>query len=387
MAYCAYCGAKMSETADSCPVCGRWKQQVTPPGGSGTVREPTPIEKTKVYTGDVSFSDGGFSPTDGDVSFSNAGFTFSDRNVSFTDDNFTFSERAVPTAPQPRQRQTQPPRAQSAAPQQRQRQPAPQRTSAPRSQPTLRSAPGQRPQQTRPAQQTRQPSPGTRQYGQAKPTSPTPAARRRTNVPQSKSVQIRHKLAAAADAARIRLQPALRRISVALGQIPRRRLYAAAGALTAVLLVIVLAASLSGSGSPKGVLKRLARAYHRQSAEAMMALGGDLMQALYPDAELEKECRANIDVVRDVFSDRLGSRYRFSYKISLGKSYEGDELKTRLENTYGDMGGAFDLSRIQAMASATLTLRARRGGAKAEKRIAVTLVKENGRWRLASQLV
>lgn len=248
------------------------------------------------------------------------------------------------------------------------------------------------PRQTRPASQASV-SPARQQPVHREPTAAAQPVRREpaaARQPEKNvSAQVKETVAAAADTVKTRVQTAGRDVSVALGkvQIPKTKLYAVLGFLAALILVIVISASVASGSGAHGVVKKLARAYDRQSAEQMTALAGDLMRALYPDGELEEECRKNIDVVRDVFSDRLGSRYSFSYKITLGKTYQGDELQSRLESTYGDLGGAFDLSRVKAMTTATLTLQAKHGGAKAEKRISVILVKENGKWKLASQLV
>ena len=329
MTYCAYCGAKMQETADACPVCGKWKRQVETPGGRATVKEPAAAEKTRIYTGESFHTAAQPAPRQGSGS---------------------------PRVPQPAAKPAHPA---NASPARRQLDARPEET------PAVRQGTG---------------SPRIPQPVRRPPTRPQPVA----DVP----TQVKQTVSAAADAVKTRVQTAerdavdtLRRV-----QIPKTKLYAGIGFLVALVLVIVISASVASGSGAHGVVKKLAQAYEHQSAEEMEALSGSLMRALYPDTELTDECRKNIDVVRDVFSDRLGSRYRFSYAITLGKTYTGDELQTRLESTYGDLGGAFDLSQIEAMTSATLTMTARHAGAKAEKRIAVMLVKENGKWRLASQL-
>ena len=319
------------------------------PGGKATVREPPESEKTKIYTGG---------------------------NIRSAGSASAQPQRSQPPAePQRPQTSAQPQRSQPPA------RPAAQASVSPARQQIHAQDPAQRPvRRQAPAQQPRQP----RKAG-AQPVHREPARQQRGGV----QTQVKQSVAAAADTVKKKVQTAERDVSGAIrrADIPKSRLYAVLGFLGALVLVIVLSAAIASGSGAHGVVKKLAHAYDHQSAAEMMALGGGLMQALYPDAEMEAECRENIDVVRDVFSDRLGSRYRFGYSIALGKTYKGSELKTRLESTYGDLGGAFDLSQVEAMTSATLTLQARHGGAKAEKRVQQILVKENGKWKLASQLV
>ena len=67
-----------------------------------------------------------------------------------------------------------------------------------------------------------------------------------------------------------------------------------------------------------------------------------------------------------------------------GRAPSGAALTQQMESTFGTFGGAYDTSRVKEMTKATLTLKAKHGHT-AEKRIQVILVKEDGKWMLASQ--
>ena len=398
MDYCSYCGAKMPETADSCPVCGRFRRQVQLNGGAPTVREPQWDEKTRVFDQRAASqaSENRIRQAEQADRERQARRAEIERQPRYlhNDDPHTQPEtlydpqwnnedywQEFTDRPYPTQRNADGERQPRAA--------ARNAGSYGRERQREEARGGQRPyagqsggRQPRPRQN---PNPGganRQRQGSGRP----PQRQSSRQKPRSAVQQLQSDVGPAMREVRSRLRHAADGVVTGIRN-PRsrqRRVLSVAGIAAASLIVLLLIVKLFTGGGEKAVLKKLARAYESQKPEAVESLSSDLMKALYPGDQLTADCRNCVGTVKDYFSERLGSSYRMSSKIEITENYTGAALSQQMESTFGVFGESYDMSRVKEMTKATLTLKAKRGHT-AEKRIQVILVKEDGKWRLASQ--
>ena len=205
--------------------------------------------------------------------------------------------------------------------------------------------------------------------------------------PRSAMRQLQSDVAPAMREVRSRVQQAAGGVVTAIRDpgSSQRRLLSVAGIAVAAVIVLLIIIKLFTGGGEKAMLKKLAKAYESQKPEAVESLASDLMKAFNPGDKFTTDCRDAVGTIKDYFSGKLGSRYHISYKIEINENYTGAALAQEMENTFGDFYESYDKARVKEMTKATLTLRAKSGGHTARMPVQVILVKEDGKWRLASQ--
>ena len=413
MDYCAYCGAKMQETADSCPVCGKWRQQVQLAGGGATVREPRPEEKTKIFdrrsaspaaenrarqAEQAAYERQSRRETQGPSSRTGAYYRGPERPYHAPAENYDdwqalSDQHYVPQwdkiegahsarsydggAYAPREDEAaydRAPQRNSGGRQTREGSPYQQNRSA-----SGRSASGQ----------TRQGSGGRSAYqgGRQTPGGQNRPRQGSGRKPRSAMQQLQSDVAPAMREVRSRVQQAAGGVATAIRDpgSSQRRLLSVVGIAAAAVIVLLILIKLFTGGGEKAMLKKLAKAYESQKPEAVEALASDLMKAFNPGDKFTADCRDAVGTIKDYFSGKLGSRYHISYKIEINENYTGAALAQEMENTFGDFYESYDKARVKEMTKATLTLKAKGGGHTARMPVQVILVKEDGKWRLASQ--
>ena len=408
----------MQETADSCPVCGRWRQQVQIAGGGATVREPLSEDKTKIFDKNASASlasekrirqaeeaererqsrraaaERTSRYLQEDPSYAQQ---VSSYDPKWNDESYwqSYNDHYDPLgAVKDYERETQASYSRRSAARSGQRNYREDGADYPRTsrQPQGRPQQGSRSQGARPQAGRAQTRSGGYQTGsraggtQNRQRQQSDGSRRPSGGERSRSAmrQLRSDVGPAVREVRTRVQSG---VTTALRdpKSRQRRILAVAGIATAAVILLIVVINAFSSGGEKTVLKKLAKAYENQKSEEVAELSSDLMKALYPGDQLDAECRNCVGTVKDYFTERLdSSSYSMSYKTEITENYTGAALSQQMESTFGVFGESYDMSRVKEMTKATLTLKARHDHT-AEKRIQVTLVKEDGKWRLASQ--
>lgn len=321
MTYCAYCGAKMRETADVCPACGKWKRQVELPGGKATVAGPKESEKTKTFSGAELYAPAQQASP-----------------IGASAEGAAPARQSAPAPAQPPVRNIQPKAPPTVSPARRQNDTG-----------YAQPQPAAQPRQTQPRQT--QPRPAQTRQTQPRPAQPRQTQRRERARPRKKT------------------SGAFLPLLIGGGAI-----------LAAVIVTLVLVFTRSG---PRGIANKLADAYEAGNVDDMLYLCSDLMRAQYDDDDLEELFESSLEAVNEDFENRLGEDYKISTKVTVHGHYTGKELKRRLQTTFENLED-YDFSAISEMTLVNLTLTAKNDRGIAMRRIDLTVVKENGSWRLAS---
>ena len=358
MSYCAVCGAKLKEGAKVCPVCGAEAKPRRDPGAEA---------RWQAFT-DVPFDDADFEilPAAG--------------------------VNQIPAQPAERP--------EGSAPAQ------PLQGAAPVSQD--RAAPAARQQAyggaytytvPRPPQPEEPPSPAPAAEPADPPrqsagrSAPTGAPRRSARRPGGGAAALKERAGSTLERlreSRVFADAGVIGGAILKGSTPAAKKVRTALAITlgAVVLLFLLLRVTASTGE-RGVAKKLARAYSSRNTDQVIALGSDLMRGLDTEnGTYEQACRSLMDQLHGEFTAAVGERYHVSYKIRIRDNIKGQTLRTRLIGSFGDAGAAaFDDGRVTELTAVSLNLRASHGGNSIHKRINLMLIKENGKWRLASQLI
>lgn len=160
----------------------------------------------------------------------------------------------------------------------------------------------------------------------------------------------------------------------------QKRIAIAAGAVAAIVLLIVVIRLIVGSSGPKGMVKKVMKAYEKCDIEALVDMSSDVYLEMGDDyAEDHFDSRVNSDL--DYLEDEVGVNYELKYEIV--DSYELKErdfkkLVNNFENYYRD----YDVDAISAVYAAEIEVTAVKGKRDETIDRVVTLIKERGKWRL-----
>lgn len=152
-------------------------------------------------------------------------------------------------------------------------------------------------------------------------------------------------------------------------------------ALIAVVIVVAISINvvLNYTGC-KGLLRKVMAAYENYDIETLISLSSDVYY--YGEEDwVESYFKNSVGSDLDVFESLVGHSYKLSYvtnEIYDMSARNRDELITGIENTYP----GFDVTLIDEIAVANLTVTATQGREEASIDIDVTMTKENGTWKI-----
>ena len=155
--------------------------------------------------------------------------------------------------------------------------------------------------------------------------------------------------------------------------------------LVSVLAVLVVVAAIALNIASKytgynGLLRKVMTAYENYDIDTLVSLSSDMY---YYGAEdwVEYYFEYTVGNHLDSFESSVGHSYKLSYEINeiyVMSKRKADEVLSEIENTYTD----FDISVINTIVVADLTLTAKQGSKSVNRDVNVIMSKENGSWKL-----
>lgn len=152
------------------------------------------------------------------------------------------------------------------------------------------------------------------------------------------------------------------------------------GAVIAFIVLVTVINVVSKFTGYNGLLRKFMKAYGDYDVESLVALSSSVYGddfADYADDFFEY----NIGTALDAFEASVGHNYKLTYEVN--ETYrlsdrKMDDLAERIEGMYG----SFNMSVISNAVVADLTLTATQGTKSAKKNMEITMIKENGKWKL-----
>ena len=129
-----------------------------------------------------------------------------------------------------------------------------------------------------------------------------------------------------------------------------------------------------------GLTRKVMAAYEKYDIDTLVSLSSDIYY--YDDEEyVENYFKDSIGRMLDLFDSTIGHNYKLSYDVN--ETYKMSERKMRetieeIEGIYPD----FDVSSIQKIVVADITVKASQGNTSVESDLHLTMSKENGAWKL-----
>lgn len=151
--------------------------------------------------------------------------------------------------------------------------------------------------------------------------------------------------------------------------------------LAALVVVAVIALNIASKYiGYNGLLRKVMTAYENYDIDTLVSLSSDMYYYGEEDwVEYYFEYSVGNDL--DSFESSVGHSYKLSYEVEetyVMSERKADEMLNEIENTYAD----FDISVIDKIVVADLTLTAKQGSKSVSRELQVTMTKENGAWKL-----
>lgn len=151
--------------------------------------------------------------------------------------------------------------------------------------------------------------------------------------------------------------------------------------LVALVVVAVIAFNVvSQYTGYNGLLRKVMTAYENYDIDTLISLSSDMYYYGEEDwVEYYFEC--NVGENLDSFESSVGHSYKLSYEVNetyVMSERKVNELLDEIENTYSD----FDVSMIEKVVVADLTLTAKQGSKSVNRDMNIVMTKEDGSWRL-----
>ena len=152
-------------------------------------------------------------------------------------------------------------------------------------------------------------------------------------------------------------------------------------AAVALILVAVLTFNLvSNFTGHKGLLRKVMNAVEKYEIEELVSMSSDAYYFAgedYADFYFE----SNVGSVLDYLESSVGHGYKLSYEVYDVYTLSNRNMESLLENIAWDFS-EFDASIVGKAVVANVTLTAKNGKDISSRDLTITMVKENGSWRL-----
>lgn len=154
-------------------------------------------------------------------------------------------------------------------------------------------------------------------------------------------------------------------------------------AIGLLLMVTVLAAAITvvpQFTGYNGLIRKIMYAYTEYDVDMLVSLSSDIYyygNANYVESYLKNAVNSTLDYIET----SVGHDYRMTYKIN--ETY--NMSKRNMAETLDDIAYSypdFDVSEIQEIVVANVTLSATKGAEEAERELNITMSKEAGKWKL-----
>ena len=154
-----------------------------------------------------------------------------------------------------------------------------------------------------------------------------------------------------------------------------------AAVLAALVVVAVIALNIASKYTGyNGLLRKVMTAYENYDIDTLVSLSSDMYY--YGEEDwVEYYFEYTVGNNLDSFESSVGHSYKLSYEVDetyVVSERKADEMLNEIENTYAD----FDISVIDKIVVADLTLTAKQGSKSVNRDIKVIMSKENGVWKL-----
>lgn len=154
-----------------------------------------------------------------------------------------------------------------------------------------------------------------------------------------------------------------------------------AAVLAALVVVAVIALNIASKYTGyNGLLRKVMTAYENYDIDTLVSLSSDMYY--YGEEDwVEYYFEYTVGNNLDSFESSVGHSYKLSYEVDetyVMSERKADEMLNEIENTYAD----FDISVIDKIVVADLTLTAKQGSKSVNRDIKVIMSKENGVWKL-----
>lgn len=151
--------------------------------------------------------------------------------------------------------------------------------------------------------------------------------------------------------------------------------------MVALVIVAVIAFNVvSQYTGYNGLLRKVMTAYENYDIDTLISLSSDMYY--YGEEDwVEYYFEYNVGEDLDSFESSVGHSYKLSYEVNetyVMSERKVDELLDEIENTYTD----FDVSVIEKIVVADLTLTAKQGSKSVNRDMDIVMTKEDGSWRL-----
>lgn len=152
------------------------------------------------------------------------------------------------------------------------------------------------------------------------------------------------------------------------------------GLIVVVVVAVITVNIISNFTGYNGLLHKVMNAYEDYDIDTLISLSSDIYY--YVDEDwAEYYFENNVGSVLDSFESSVGHSYNLSYEVNeiyAISERNKDELMSVIENTCPD----FDMNLIERVVVADLTVTATQDKKSTSRDIDVTMIKENGTWKL-----
>ncbi len=166
-----------------------------------------------------------------------------------------------------------------------------------------------------------------------------------------------------------------------------------------IVIGVLVASLLIGGGvkitkeftGTKGIVRKVMKAYQTGEAEGLLPYISDSMKCLeqysekeYGLHEISSQIEEDIEYIKEVFEEEVGSDYKITYEITREKKMKNSYLKNLKENMknweYGAIG--FDPDCITEAKEVKVKMKAKGEYGTEKKELYIILLKENKKWKI-----
>jgi len=148
--------------------------------------------------------------------------------------------------------------------------------------------------------------------------------------------------------------------------------------ITVVAIGITLLINFTGT---KGLLRNVMSAYERYDIDALISMSSDMYYYGLEDF-VEYYFEDSVGGDLDYFEEAVGPNYKLSYKVDEMYTLSGRKLDEMLEDIEESSLSLFDVSIIDKIVAADVTVTAKKGSKSVDTDLQVIISKENGKWKL-----
>lgn len=163
----------------------------------------------------------------------------------------------------------------------------------------------------------------------------------------------------------------------------------AAGAVAAIVVIVILFNIITSFVGYKGAIRRYFRALNKENASSMAKLMPEYeikrQEKRDDDFDLEEYIDDNLFSNFDYLEDEYGNNIKFSYDIKDSKTLSDKKLKKikkSIESSLDYSDVKYDVDNITKAVEVELEVKIKGDDDKDEDDVELTLIKENGSWKL-----